>query len=44
MVGSIIALIILLLIIVVFVLAYRSASKCSQGQGGVLCKIWHWLA
>jgi hypothetical protein len=41
MLGAIIALVLLL---VIFFVTYRAVNTCHEGGGGVLCKLWHWLA
>lgn len=41
MLGYLIALVVIL---VMLYIVYRYASKCHQGQGGVLCKLWSWIA
>jgi hypothetical protein len=42
--GQIIAIVVLLLILATFYLVYRDASACHKGKGGLLCKLWSWLA
>jgi hypothetical protein len=38
------AIIVLVIFIILFYFAYRAAHKCGQGSGGILCKLWHWIA
>ena len=44
MVGIIIAMMALVIILIIMFIVYRAASKCHEGSGGILCKLWHWLA
>jgi hypothetical protein len=41
MYGALVALVIVLVII--FIL-YHAASVCHEGKGGILCKLWSWIA
>lgn len=44
MLGAIVVLIIFITFLIMFYFAYRAVHKCSQGSGGILCKLWHWMA
>jgi hypothetical protein len=41
MLGALAALVVMLVIIYIF---YHAASECHEGNGGILCKLWSWLA
>ena len=37
-------LVLLIVLLVVIYLVWRAAQKCHQGDGGWMCKLWHFTA